>query len=223
MNLLKVLDYFDPYKVKDRIHIIGCGSVGSTVADLLARFGLENFVLYDFDTVEDKNIVNQMFYVEDVGKLKVDALEAHMKSINPEVKVRKVSNGWSSDVNLSGYIFLCVDSISVRKAVVETYRYNRDIKGVFDFRTGLTSADHYACDWQTQDGIKWLLSTMNYSDDEANRKNPVSACGITLGVATTVRLCVDAGVANFVNYIRTGKLERMCLIDTEALSVWNGK
>ena len=37
MNLVKSQDYFDPIKVTNRCHIIGCGSVGSTVAELLIR------------------------------------------------------------------------------------------------------------------------------------------------------------------------------------------
>lgn len=36
MDLSKIEMVFDPASVKGRIHIIGCGSVGSTVAELLA-------------------------------------------------------------------------------------------------------------------------------------------------------------------------------------------
>lgn len=61
MDLSKIEMVFDPASVKGRIHIIGCGSVGSTVAELLARYGLTKFTLWDMDFVEPKNIVNQMF------------------------------------------------------------------------------------------------------------------------------------------------------------------
>ena len=49
MVLTKSIEYFDPVNVKGKCHIIGCGSVGSTVAALLARLGVTKFVLYDFD------------------------------------------------------------------------------------------------------------------------------------------------------------------------------
>ena len=75
MNLSKSFEFFDPAKCKGRIHIIGCGSVGSTVAELLARFGITDFVLYDFDTVEPHNIVNQMFTAKHIYKPKVEALK----------------------------------------------------------------------------------------------------------------------------------------------------
>lgn len=220
MNLLKSIDYFDPDVVKDRIHIIGCGSVGSTLAEHLARYGLSNFVLYDFDVVEDKNIVNQMFDLRDVGRPKVDAVADKLKSINADVKVRTVKTGWNEDMTLSGYVFLCVDSIAVRKAVVEANKYNSLIKGMFDFRTGLVEADHFACAWQSMNEIKWLLSTMNFTDEEAEAHNPVTACGITIGVAATVRLIVDVGVCNFIQYVKGNGLKKMITVNTETINVF---
>ena len=75
MNLNKHKEFFNPEELEEEIHIIGCGSVGSTVAELLARYGLENFVLYDFDVVEPKNLNNQMFTRRDIGKNKAEATE----------------------------------------------------------------------------------------------------------------------------------------------------
>jgi hypothetical protein len=43
MNLVKSQDYFNPLDVKQRCHIIGCGSVGSTIAELLTRLGIKRF------------------------------------------------------------------------------------------------------------------------------------------------------------------------------------
>ena len=84
MDLSKSLDWFNPDSVSERIHIIGCGSVGSTVAELLTRFGLTKFTLYDFDLVEPHNIANQMFRKTDIGKTKVEALQSIICEINPE-------------------------------------------------------------------------------------------------------------------------------------------
>ena len=62
MDLNKSREFFDPNKVKGRCHIIGCGSIGSHVAELLARYGIKKLTLYDFDVVEPHNLVNQNFY-----------------------------------------------------------------------------------------------------------------------------------------------------------------
>ena len=40
MDLSKCYEYFQPEKDDARIYIIGCGSVGSTVAENLARSGV---------------------------------------------------------------------------------------------------------------------------------------------------------------------------------------
>ena len=61
MDLSKSYEFFKPEMCEERIHIIGCGSVGSTVAENIARFGLTKITLYDFDYVEQHNIANQMF------------------------------------------------------------------------------------------------------------------------------------------------------------------
>ena len=86
MDLSKSYEFFAPEKYNTRIHIIGCGSVGSTLAENLVRCGLTKITLWDFDKVEAHNIVNQMFRQQDVGKLKAEALKDILMDINPEVK-----------------------------------------------------------------------------------------------------------------------------------------
>lgn len=212
MNLAKSFEFFNPDKCKDRIHIIGCGSVGSTVAELLARFGLVNFTLYDFDTVEEHNLVNQMFTMDDVGKLKVEATTKHLIEINPEIKssIKIVDQGYTNQ-KLSGYVFLCVDNIELRRDIVEKNKYNANIKAMFDFRTGLTDGQHYAADWKKDEDIKALLDTMDFSHAEAEKNTPMSACKVSLCVAPTVRLVSMVGVTNFINFVKEGRMERAVL------------
>ena len=82
MDLSKSYDYFQPEKDTARIHIVGCGSVGATVAENLARCGITKFTLWDFDTVEPHNLANQIFRQKDVGKTKVEALLDILTEIN---------------------------------------------------------------------------------------------------------------------------------------------
>jgi tRNA A37 threonylcarbamoyladenosine dehydratase len=116
LNLSKSYDFFKPEDCRERIHIIGCGSVGSTVAELLARFGLTKLTLYDFDSVEPKNLANQMFRQEHIGLPKVEALSGMIAEINPESKqnIRIEPEGFSNQ-KLSGYVFLCVYNIELRQ------------------------------------------------------------------------------------------------------------
>ena len=75
--------------VKKRAVILGCGSVGSLVAMELARAGVSHFLLIDADIVEYHNICRHQCGIEDVGDLKINALERKIKNINPHVEVSK--------------------------------------------------------------------------------------------------------------------------------------
>ena len=214
MNLAKSFEFFDPETCKGRIHIIGCGSVGSTVAELLARFGLTNFSLYDFDTVEEHNLVNQMFTLADVHQEKVDATLKHLIEINPEIeKCARVYPAGYEGQKLAGYVFLCVDNIDLRRKIVEENKYNDNIKAMFDFRTGLTNGQHYAADWSKDADIRAFYDTMDFSHEEAEKNTPMSACKVSLCVAPTVRLVSMVGVTNFVNFVKDGRLEKAVLTD----------
>lgn len=214
MDLSKSYDFFQPEKDDAKIHIVGCGSVGSTIAENLARCGVKNFVLWDFDKVEGHNIVNQMFRQQDIGKLKVEALKDILTDINPEIADSVVlkPDGWKGKL-MSGYIFLCVDSIELRREIVEKHMDSPYVKAVFDFRTLLESAQHYAADWSEHKMKQDLLNSMQFSHEEAAEETPVSACGVTLGVATTVRLVCALGVNNYINFVKGNGIWKFCQID----------
>ena len=74
---------------KKKAVILGCGSVGSLVAMELARAGVGSFLLSDPDIVEYHNICRHQCGIEDVGDLKINALERKLKNINPNVNVFK--------------------------------------------------------------------------------------------------------------------------------------
>ena len=214
LSLAKSYDFFKPEEVKERIHIIGCGSVGSTVAELLARFGLTRLALYDFDIVEPKNLANQMFRQEHVGRPKVDALVDMLCEINPEIRraVKTAPNGYAGQ-KLSGYVFLCVDSIDLRREIASAYKGNPYIKAMLDFRTRLTDAQHYAADWGSMKMVDDFINSMHFSHDEAVSETPVSACNVTLSVAPTIRVICSLGVANFVNFVKDARLKKFIQVD----------
>jgi len=214
LNITKSYDFFKPEEVKERIHIIGCGSVGSTVAELLARFGLTKLTLYDFDTVEPRNLANQMFRQEHIGKPKVEALADMLCEINPEFKnnISVAQHGYAAQ-KLSGYVFLGVDNIELRREIAVANRDNPYIKAMFDFRTRLIDAQHYAADWSDMKMVDDFIRSMNFSHEEAAAETPVSACNVTLSVAPTIRMVCSLGVTNFVNFAKGAGLKKFIQID----------
>ena len=102
MNLSKSLEYFDPLnQVKGAIHVIGIGAMGSRIAELLVRLGIRTIHIWDMDTVEDKNIANQLYLHHQIGMNKTDALEEILKEINPSITV--VKHGEYTDEILTIY------------------------------------------------------------------------------------------------------------------------
>lgn len=201
MNLSKSLEFFNPTeKVRDRISIIGTGAVGSYIATALARLGCTNIHLYDFDVVESKNIVNQMFTEEDIGMLKVDAVERMMKRINHNIQVTKHPEGLTEPLNVMGYVFLCVDNIDLRREIVLRNRYNVKCKCFLDCRMALTSGQHYFANNMFPEQVDRLLSTMDFTHEEAQEAVPVSACGTELGVGYNVQVLTGMAVMNFVKF-----------------------
>lgn len=200
MDTNKFYEFFQPETCKERIHIIGCGAVGSTIAELLVRMGLTKFALYDYDKVEPHNIANQMFRQKDIGREKTEALMEIMQEINPEVEV-KIAGKYENQ-QLSGYVFLAVDSIVIRREIVQNNMYNLNIKAIFDERLALTDAQAYAARWNNHKEKESLVSSMQFTDEEAKAIAPVSACNIELSVAPTVRLICNLAVANFINLLQ---------------------
>lgn len=216
MDLAKSYEFFKPEMCRERIHILGCGATGSTVAENLVRFGLTNLTLYDFDTVEPHNIANQMFRAIDIGKPKVEALASMLIDINPELKntMKLEPTGWHGQ-RLSGYVFLCVDDIDLRRKIATENRGNTYIKAMFDFRIRLEDAQHYAADWSNPKMVDNFINTMNFTQEEARAQSPVSACNIILSVVPTVRLISALGVSNFINFVKSGgeKLKKILVAD----------
>jgi hypothetical protein len=214
MDLSKSYGFFKPEQCGGTINILGCGAIGSTVAEMLVRLGLTNIVLYDFDTVTGHNIANQLFVQSDIGMEKVEALYNHIIAINPLAKdsIIRVNDRYI-DQNLSGYVFLCVDNIDVRREIVELHKTNPHIKAMFDFRMRLEDAQHFAADWCDTDSVQAFLNSMQFSHEAAQAETPVSACNLTLSVAPTVRMIASLGVANFMNFIKTGLIRKLIIAD----------
>lgn len=214
MDLSKSYEFFKPEMLKSRVHIIGCGSVGSTVAENLVRFGITNITLYDFDRVEAHNLANQMFRTPDIGRLKTEALADMLCEINPDCSEKLVlqNDGWNGQ-RLSGYVFLCVDNIDLRRQVATKFKGSEYIRAMFDFRTRLTDAQHYAADWSDPRMVDNFINSMAFSHEEAKEATPVSACNVELSVAPTVRVVVAYGVSNFINFVKDGAIRKMILVD----------
>ena len=200
MNLNKSLEFFDPDQIKGPCHIVGCGAIGGCIAELLARQGVKDIHLWDFDIVASHNIVNQIYTEEDINRPKVEALKKQLRKINSNIKVTTHEQGWENNI-INNYMFLCLDNIETRKKVLLYNKDNQQLKLVTDCRMTLTQGQCYTAKWDNPIEKNSLLDSMNFTHEEAMAETPVSACGFTLSVAPTVRIITSYAIANFMKYI----------------------
>ena len=71
-----------------KVAVFGLGGVGSFVCEGLARSGIGNFVLVDFDKVDESNINRQLIATtKTIGRNKVDVMKERILDINPEANI----------------------------------------------------------------------------------------------------------------------------------------
>ncbi|MCB8817325.1 sulfur carrier protein ThiS adenylyltransferase ThiF [Desulfosporosinus shakirovi] len=75
-------------KLKEgKVAIAGLGGLGSNIAVMLARIGVGQLLLVDFDIVEPSNLNRQSYYISHLGMPKTMALKNQLKEINPFIKI----------------------------------------------------------------------------------------------------------------------------------------
>lgn len=112
-------------KLKNKtILILGLGGVGSYAALTLSRLPIKKLILVDSDKVEITNLNRQIYYNYDIGKNKVDALEEHIKNINPDIIVEKI-NSFIDETNIdslfkeTNYIVDACDTMNTKKLLIK--------------------------------------------------------------------------------------------------------
>lgn len=107
------------------VGIAGCGGLGSTCAVNLARAGVGNLIIADFDVVTKDNLDRQYFFLDQVGMLKVNALKDNIQRIDPSIKVKALNKqlGSSDIVELFAACDVIVeafDKAEMKLMIIET-------------------------------------------------------------------------------------------------------
>src|SRR5205809_743439 len=88
-----------------------------------ASLGVGELVLFDYDTIEEANLNRLVYRTDQVGEKKVEAIRAHLRAANPDVRVTPhpfdVTDGegleaLSAEVPRCDLVLGCVDSFAVR-------------------------------------------------------------------------------------------------------------
>lgn len=208
LDVRRHMDLFDPYTFGDTpITVIGAGATGSWLVLQLAKLGIANITVYDFDVVEEHNIPNQLFGLDDIGQPKVVALQriiAEYTGTQIKIHNEKFTRG-----RLKGYVFVMVDSMSSRKEIFETsIKAKSNVKLMIEPRMGLNEGRIYnVIPTDSTHCRRW--EECWYPGSEAE----VSACGTSQSVITTAILTASICVRQLINHVNNVELDNEILLD----------
>lgn len=107
------------------VAVFGLGGVGSFVCEGLARSGIGNFILIDFDKIDETNINRQLIAtVDTIGRYKVDVMAERILKINPNANVKTYKEFYMADCEIDiitenlSYAVDCVDTIMAKIAII---------------------------------------------------------------------------------------------------------
>ena len=106
------------------VMVVGCGAVGSFAIEALARSGIGNIIVVDFDRVEVSNINRQLFALSStVGVAKVDVAAARIRDINPNVNVRAINAYFDDKTDIDVRPDFVIDAIDTVESKVALYEW----------------------------------------------------------------------------------------------------
>tara|TARA_B100000579_G_scaffold427835_1_gene437025 strand:- start:213 stop:962 length:750 start_codon:yes stop_codon:yes gene_type:complete len=99
--ILKNIGTFGQKKIlNSKVLIIGAGGLGCPVADLLARAGVGEIGIVDYDKISLSNIHRQILFTsKDINRYKVDVIKKRLNLINKDIKINTY-NKKASEKNL---------------------------------------------------------------------------------------------------------------------------
>ncbi len=108
------------------VGIAGLGGLGSVVGENLVRAGVGRLVVVDFDIVEPSNINRQRYFINQIGRYKVNAFKENMKKISPFTEIEgyiiKVSRNNVDIFEECQIIAECFDDPSSKAELVSAIR-----------------------------------------------------------------------------------------------------
>lgn len=185
------------------VYVIGAGATGSKVVKSLAKHGVQNIHVYDFDQVESHNIANQEYGNSDVGSLKIDALKQLVESQTGTLL--HVHNEFVDGSQPMGAVtFVLTDKMKSRRQIWErAIRMKPRTKLLIETRMGKDSGRVYVINPVKLPQIKGYEATL-YDDDKAEE----STCGTSISVGATAGLTAELAVWQLFRWfaVQTGKL-----------------
>jgi len=126
LNRLEMLIGNDKIKKLQQatVMVVGCGAVGSFAIEALARCGVGNIILVDFDTVAESNINRQIFAMHStLGCAKTLVARERIADINPDANVVVFNIFWDNATDIDIRPDFVIDAIDSVESKIALYRW----------------------------------------------------------------------------------------------------
>jgi hypothetical protein len=148
--------------------VLGCGSVGSQVADALASSGVGRLTLVDTDMFNEDNVFRHLLSVRWVDRKKVHALAAVLEINYPGLmatSVPKTAQQWLEEANLDDVdgVVMAIGQPSLERLFSRAFRSREGrLPVVYTWLEALDLGGHSVLTWTKGEGCLECL----YRDDE---------------------------------------------------------
>ena len=119
---------------KSKVAVIGLGAVGSFATEILARVGIGNLLLVDFDTIQTTNLNRQLYALHStMNKKKIDIAKQRVLDINSKCNVETLDLFVNTDTLPEVFtikpdiVIDAIDSYNPKLRLIE-YCYKNNIK-----------------------------------------------------------------------------------------------
>ncbi len=136
------------------VAVFGLGGVGGFCAEMLARAGVGELTIIDFDKVALSNINRQIVALNStIGQDKTSLFELRLKDINPAIKINLIHDFYSEKLNQQilnfnpDFIADAIDTMRSKISLLD-FSYNNQFPIISSFGAGnrIAPEELYICD-----------------------------------------------------------------------------
>lgn len=216
------------------VGVIGLGGIGSFAAMAIAKLGVPNMTLVDFDHVEEHNVPNQFHALDQLGESKATAMRNTVQAYagtEPDILEGKITEGGfesipsgqddaeTGDYDPRGVMISGVDSMESRKNIWEhgKIKMNPQVKRYIDARIAGQLIVIYAVNPMSLDDIDSYEKTL-HSDGEA-----MSLPCTERGVIDVGFMCGSVLARMTRGHFNSEDIDPVTIINMETLTINHGE
>lgn len=116
------------------VSIGGAGGIGSWLTLFLSRAGVKSYV-YDFDTVESRNLGGQLYMIDAIGMAKVNALAKVIDNFSSLNYMNAKMQLVEASTPVSSYCFSAFDNMKARRDMFTAWKRKVSTSGVDAYKS----------------------------------------------------------------------------------------